>query len=79
MTTPLTPLPQARGYCSGPRVSKFIEGWALALWGRVHYFTREEVDFVKSRCGKVIAIAGGLFHPGNFPRCKTCLKLIREG
>ena len=64
------------GYFSGGRYNQFTKGWALAGWGRVHYFERRGVGAAESVCGTMRAYAGRLMEPGNFPRCKLCLRKL---
>lgn len=66
------PIPNG-GMFSGPRVEKFTNGWALGVFlSTAHYYQRYEAGAVRSICGRSIAMAGRLLHPGSWKRCKVC-------
>jgi len=64
---------------TGPRVSKFTEGWALPImsWGVAHYFKRDGLGPAIALCSGKSIRAGGLFEAGLRPRCKNCEKRLR--
>lgn len=69
-----------RTMVSGPRTSRFLEGWAVrsvpgAGTGKAHYFRREGMGICVSLCGSQDAAAGHLYGPGTFERCQRCTKL----
>lgn len=66
---------------SGPRATKFTEGWGLRLfsWGKAHYFKREDdIGLCLSLCGREAALAGRLFEAGPWTRCKLCEKKVSK-
>lgn len=78
---------------SGGPIRPFKKGWALIQsFSKTHYWTEdsEEIPRILGENGRVrryVALCGhvGLTHnrmpalePGNFPRCKKCLKQSKK-
>lgn len=61
---------------SGPRLTAFREGWALAMFGKMaHYYRRDGLAGVYPLCnGSRGKPAGYLFDVGSYRRCKRCEK-----
>lgn len=64
------------GHYTGGEIENFREGWALPLghFGKAHYFERY-CDVHLSACGFADHVAGRVFAPNDWPKCKTCLRL----
>lgn len=72
------------GMFGGGPIEHFRKGWAMFIWGRtgkVHYFKRRDLMFVRSLCGIVHRaewedprgdMHSSLHGGGDFPRCKRC-------
>jgi hypothetical protein len=61
---------------AGPKVRKFVKGWAAPRdYVKAHFYRREDAGLAVRSCGGV-AWAGDLHEPGIRHECKVCLRVL---
>lgn len=67
------------GFCSGQMIENFRYGWAKQIFGgdKSHHWVRDGFDGVLSLC-KIVASVRSMYGEGNYPRCKTCVRILAK-
>lgn len=77
---------EAVGFISGGRIENHDQGWGLVSYSasmeKAHYWFADgqthcgQAKYFVSECGVISHTTDGfpMLEPGNFPKCKRCLK-----
>lgn len=66
-------------YLGGGQIENFREGWAQNIMGgdKVHFYKRAGFVDALSLCGNAANVRW-LYGGGNYPKCKTCLRIANR-
>jgi hypothetical protein len=67
---------------SGPQLRSFRSGWAIAGFGAVHFFMRDESNlrYAITLCGLRGYLVRALHEPGSWTRwCRRCERSLAKG